>query len=139
RRSPEVPEVKLRQAFSYDAQFRGLKFDATPIIDARQQLVEVMNEYPKLAEEENLGPVIARIDQTFARKIYQTGEFYARTHEPKAAVYTWRYLAMAYPNSPEAQEARKALARMPKTALNSPEPPTGSGYGPTTAPSTELR
>src|SRR5207253_4944771 len=43
-RSPEVPKVKLRQAFSYYAQFRGLKFDATPIIDARQQLVEVMKE-----------------------------------------------------------------------------------------------
>ncbi len=131
--------MKLRQAFAYYAQFRGLKFDPTPIIDAREQLVGVMNQHPQLAEEENLGPVIARIDESFAKKIYQTGQFYVRTHEPKAAVYTWRYLINAYPRSPEAEQARKALARMPKSALTDPDPPMASGYGPTTVPSTEFR
>jgi outer membrane protein assembly factor BamD (BamD/ComL family) len=138
-RSPEVPRVKLRQAFAYYAQFRGLKFDPTPIIDAREQLIGVMNQYPKLAEEENLAPVIARIDETFARKIYQTAQFYARTHEPTAAVYTWRYLVQAYPRSSEAQLAQRDLTRMPKSALSAAPPPGGTGYGPTTAPSTEFR
>ena len=122
-RSPEVPRVRLRQAFSYYAQFRGLKFDATPIIDAREQLASILAQYPKLAEEENLAPVIERIDETFARKIFQTGEFYLRTHEPKAAVYTWRYLIQTYPKSSDAELARKAMAKMPKSVLSSPPPP----------------
>src|SRR2546430_2138883 len=37
-RSPYLARVKLRQAFSTLAQFRGVKFDATNVIDARQQL-----------------------------------------------------------------------------------------------------
>jgi outer membrane assembly lipoprotein YfiO len=138
-RSPEVPRVRLRQAFSYYAQFRGLRFDATPIIDAREQLAGILAVYPKLAEEENLAPVIARIDEAFARKIYQTADFYRRTHEPRAAVYTWRYLIQTYPKSNEAELAKKELAKMPKWALKDPDPPAGNGYAPTTAPTAEAR
>ena len=138
-RSPEVPRVRLRQAFSYYAQFRGLKFDATPIIDAREQLAAILAVYPKLAEEENLAPVIERIDETFARKIYQTGDFYRRTNEPRAAVYTWRYLLQSYPHSKEAAMAKRELAKLPKSVLNDPMPPAGNGYSPTTAPSADAR
>jgi outer membrane assembly lipoprotein YfiO len=138
-RSPEVPRVRLREAFSYYAQFRGLKFDATPIIDAREQLVGIMQQYPKLADEQNITPLIARIDETYARKIYQTGAFYKRTHEPRAAVYTWRYLLQAYPKSGEAELARRELAKMPKSALEAPAPPSGGGLGPTTAPTADAR
>ena len=138
-RSPEVPRVRLRQAFSYYAQFRGLKFDATPIIDAREQLAGIIAVYPKLAAEENLTPVIARIDEAFARKIYQTADFYRRTHEPRSAVYNWRYLIQTYPSSPEAELAKKELAKMPKSLLTDPNPPAGSGYAPTTAPSADAR
>jgi outer membrane assembly lipoprotein YfiO len=122
-RSPEVPRVQLRQAFSYYAQFRGLRFDATPIVDAREKLAGILVEYPKLAEEENILPVIERIDETFARKLYQTADFYRRTDEPKAAVYLWRYLVQTYPKSPEAERARRELTRMPKPALADPAPP----------------
>jgi outer membrane assembly lipoprotein YfiO len=138
-RSPEVPRVQLRQAFSYYAQFRGLRFDATPIIDAREQLTAVIQQYPKLAEEENIAPVIQRIDQTLARKIYLTGDFYQRTKQPRAAVYTWRYLIQAYPTAPEAEQARRQIARLPKAAQEAPQPPAGTGYGPTTAPTAEAR
>lgn len=129
-RSPEVPRVQLRQAFAYYAQFRGLRFDATPIIDAREKLAVILAQYPKLAAEENLGPVIDRIDETFARKLYMTGEFYSRTHEPRAAVYTWRYLIQTYPKSYDAELARRQLARMPKALLSDAPPPAG-GSGPT--------
>ena len=122
-RSPEVPRIKLRQAFSNYAQFRGLKFDATPIIDAREQLAAILTQYPKLAEEENIAPVIERIDETFARKMYLTAEFYIRTHEPKAAVYTWRSLIQSYPKSPDAERARAAMAKMPASDLRDPPPP----------------
>lgn len=138
-RSPEVPRVRLRQAFSYYAQFRGLKFDATPIIDAREQLAGILVMYPKLAEEENLAPVIERIDETFARKIFQTGDFYRRTDEPKAAVYTWRYLIQVYPKSKEAVSAKRELAKMPNSVLKDAMPPMGNGYGPTTGPSADVR
>jgi outer membrane assembly lipoprotein YfiO len=138
-RSPEVPRVQLRQAFSYYAQFRGLRYDATPIIDAREQLTSVMQQYPKLAEEENIAPVIQRIDETFARKIYLTGDYYLRVRDPRAAAYTWRYLIETYPKSPDAELASRRLARLPKSAQDAPPPPAGTGYGPTTAPTAEAQ
>jgi len=115
-RSPVIPRVKLRQAFSYLAQFRGLRFDATPIIDARQQLQEIQANYPELAEEENVELVLQRIDDTFARKLYVTADFYKRTNEPRGAAYTYQYLINRYPNTPEAGRAQAELEKLPEWA-----------------------
>ena len=60
--SGRVPQVKLRAAFSSLAQFRGVKFDASNIIDARTQLVVIQKEYPEMAVEENIQTVIDQID-----------------------------------------------------------------------------
>jgi outer membrane assembly lipoprotein YfiO len=121
-RSPRTPRAKLRQAFSNYAQFRGLRFDATPLVDARAQLAEVIATYPELAEEERIAPVVERIDRTFAEKLFETADFYRRTGEPRAAVYTYRYLIAAYPNTPEAEKARRALEKAPKSALEAAPP-----------------
>jgi outer membrane assembly lipoprotein YfiO len=135
-RSDILPRIKLRQAFSNLAQFRGLRFDATPVIDARIQLVAMMDDYPQVSEEENIPEILQRIDETFARKLFGVADFYSRTHEPKAAVYTYRFLASTYPQSPEAAKAKVALREMPQWALDQPEPAAGPIGVPTTAPST---
>jgi outer membrane assembly lipoprotein YfiO len=114
-RSPFVPRAKLRQAYSNLAQFRGLKFDATPVLDAKTQLEAIVQQYPDLAAEENIPSILARIDTTFARKLEVTADFYKRTHEPRAAAFTYDYLTKAYPDSPEATKAREQLARLPST------------------------
>jgi outer membrane assembly lipoprotein YfiO len=115
-RSPLIPRVKLRQAFANLAQFRGLRFDATPIIDARAQLTELKTLFPDFAAEQNVDDVIARIDEALARKLFITGDFYRRTRQPAAAAFTWHYLIDKYPNSPTADEARAQLARLPPGA-----------------------
>jgi outer membrane assembly lipoprotein YfiO len=121
-RSPEVPRVKLKEAYSYLAQFHGPRFDATPAIDAREQLSAIMQQYPKLAQEENIAPLLGDIDTQLAKKLYLTADFYRRTHETQAAVYTYRYLTKAYPASEEAKKAQAELRKMPQWALNLPEP-----------------
>src|SRR5205085_3998781 len=78
-RSPFVPRVKLRQAYSNLAQFRGLRFDATPVVDAKTQLEAIVQQYPDLAAEENIPSILERIDTTFARKLEVTADFYKRT------------------------------------------------------------
>jgi outer membrane assembly lipoprotein YfiO len=135
-RSNILPRVRLRQAFSNLAQFRGLRFDATPVIDARIQLVSFMNDYPQVARDEAIPQVLQRIDKTFARKLFGVADFYARTHEPGAAVYTYRFLVATYPELPEATEAKERLKQMPQWALDQPEPAAGPIGVPTTSPST---
>ena len=129
-RSPMVPQVKLRQAFSSLAQFRGIRFDPTPMLDARAELADIIVAYPDLAKEENAAAVIRSIDDTLAAKLYERADFFRRTHEPAAAVYTYRYMLLAFPDSPKAPAAREALARMPQSALSQPEPTLGSDYSP---------
>ncbi len=136
-RSPMVPRARLRQAFSNYAQFRGLKFDPTPLIDARAQLVDLGRSYPDLAVEENIASVIERIDATLAAKIYHIADFYLRTHQPRAAVYNLRFLIANYPESREAKRASDRLAKMPARNLTDPAPAPGAGYSPAAPPAQE--
>lgn len=110
-RSPNVPRVKLRRAYANLAQFRGLRFDATPVIEAKAQLQEIVSLYPDLANEENIPAVIDRIDNTFARKLAVTADFYRRTHEPRAAAYTYEFMLKNYPNTTESMSSRAAMDR----------------------------
>jgi outer membrane protein assembly factor BamD len=122
-RSPEIPQVRLRQAFSSLAQFRGWRFDATPLIDAREQFRQLQLLYPEVAADANAAGWVERIDRDLARKSYNTGDFYRRTNQPRGAAYWFRYVVQTYPNSPEADLARKALSQMPASALTDPPPP----------------
>jgi outer membrane assembly lipoprotein YfiO len=124
-RSPVVPRVKLRQAFASVAQFRGRYYDATPLIDARAQLEALQTLYPEMAQQEGVPAVLARIDQSMADKLYWTAGFYRRTNEPRAAVYTYRYLVSRYPASSQAGLARRRLEQMPQWALADPAPSAG--------------
>ena len=135
-RSPNASHARLRQAFSSYAQFRGPKFDATPVIDAREQLRSVIALDPKLAAEENIPSLLAQIDRDLAKKLYYTADFYRRTRAPEGAVYTYRYLARAYPDVPESALAREALKTMPQWALvQTPEPAITPGFAPGSPPS----
>jgi outer membrane assembly lipoprotein YfiO len=122
KRSPEIPQARLKKAFAELAQFRGTRFDPTPVINARTSLEELGIDYPDLARQENVGAVVERIDAALARKVYQNAQFYARTHDPRAAAYTYRYLIKNYPNTPEADRAKVELAQLPKNAQGGPAP-----------------
>jgi len=112
-RSPNVPQVKLRRAYANLFQFRGRTFDPTPVLDARQQFVELQQEAPELAQAEDIASLITRIDDALAGKLVYTAEFYQRTHQPKAASYTWRDLAQRYPTAPQSDRARARIERLP--------------------------
>jgi outer membrane assembly lipoprotein YfiO len=132
--SEQIPRIKLRAAFSSLAQFRGVRFDASNLIDARAQLIVLQKEYPDLAAEENVQTVLDQIDSAFAKKLLDQGEFYQRTHEPRGAAYEFRFLAQTYPASPEAASARQYLRGMPPDAVAEAAPPQADGYAPTTQP-----
>lgn len=130
-RSPDIPRIKLRRAYATYAQFRGPKFDATPVIDAREQLREIVFMYPELAAEENIPSMLEQLDRNLARKLYWTGDFYRRTNDPRGAAYTFKYLAKAYTNTDEAEQAKVALSKLPQWAVASvPDPAIAPAYTP---------
>jgi outer membrane assembly lipoprotein YfiO len=115
-RSPQIPSARLKQAFSNLAQFRGLRYDATPLLNARAQLVDLAAEYPQLAERQNLQAIINRIDSTFAERLLYTATFYRRTRQPLGAAYMYQEVIEAYPDSDQARRARRELTRLPQWA-----------------------
>jgi outer membrane assembly lipoprotein YfiO len=134
-RSPQTPRVKLRYAYSMYAQFRGPRFDAAPVIDAREQLREVIAQYPQMAAEENLPDLVTQLDRNLARKLYWTADFYRRTKEPVGAAYTYRYLAKAYPQTPEGRRAAGLMAKLPEWAVAAaPAPAVSAAYAPSSPP-----
>jgi outer membrane assembly lipoprotein YfiO len=133
-RSPDVPLARLRQAFSNNAQFRGPKYDATPLLDARAQFQDVQVRYPELAEKANVKQLIEDIDAQLAAKAYYDADYYRRTFQYKAAVFLFRQLIQTYPNSHSSQLAKQQLKDMPAGALNQPPPPPPAVI-PTTGPS----
>jgi outer membrane protein assembly factor BamD len=124
KRSPEIPQARLKKAFAELAQFHGTKFDPTPVINARTSLEELAIDYPDLARQENVAAVVERIDAALARKVYQNAHFYLRTHEPSAAAYTFKYLIKNYPESPEAGRAKIELAQLPRSVQEGGIAPT---------------
>jgi len=125
-RSNDVPTVRLRQAFSSLARFRGPRYDATPLIDARAQFKMIELQYPNLSAENNVPQWVAHIDSDLSRKAYNTGDFFRRTGKLHGAVYMYRYVVQTYPNSPEAPLAKKALAGMPAAILKDAPPPASN-------------
>jgi len=121
-RSSEIPRVRLRRAFSSYAQFHGVKFDATPLVDARAQFEDLKTHYPDLAAENNIQKFIDGINETLARKMLVTADFYRRTGEPRASAYTLRQLINTYPTVKEAEQAKVELAKLPPSALRQPPP-----------------
>lgn len=97
-RSLMVPRVKLRQAYANLAQFRGLRFDATPVVNAKAQLQDIVTSYPDIAASEDIPAILTRIDTTFTRKLETIADFYRRTDRPDAAAYTIGVINKQYPN-----------------------------------------
>ena len=117
-----TPRARLWGAYCSLAQFRGVQFDPTPVIDAREQLRSIAAAYPDLAKEEGIDSILQRIDVVFAKKLYTTATFYRRTNDHGAAAYTYKYLMKAYPEAPETERARVWFAELPQWAQNQPGP-----------------
>jgi len=122
-RSPQIPQIRLHQAFASLARFRGPRFDATPLIDARAEFKEIEVQYPELAADANVSGWLDRIDSDLAHKSFVKADFYSRTQKPHGAAFMYRYVAQSYPNTHDADLARQALAKMPESVLSDPPPP----------------
>lgn len=108
-RDPDLPEILVRQAFSNYAQFTGVRFDPTPLVNARAQMQDLINKYPEVAKRENMASFVDAIDKTLARKLFVTADFYRRTDKLSAEKLVLRVLTQQYPQSDEAQRAKRLL------------------------------
>jgi outer membrane protein assembly factor BamD (BamD/ComL family) len=82
-RSDEVPRVRRRQAWSNLLQYKGPKYDPTPLLDAQAQFQDLRDAGE--AEGPAVERALAYIEQQFIEKAELQAAWYERTRRPEAA------------------------------------------------------
>ena len=99
-----------RQVLATLTQFKGPKYDATPLKEAALLIEEFRDRYPIEADEVGLNEsLLARIDESAAAQMLDTARYYLRTGDPISARFTLRRLVRNHPRSGAATRAREIL------------------------------
>lgn len=120
-RSADVNKARLRLIYSYLADYRGPKYDASGLEEARLRLEDLRAREPGLAQRIGVEALLVRIYESDARKLLVTAEWYLSIDDPISAEMTIQRLVRRYPDSIASLEAlrriRSILSRMPETVV----------------------
>ncbi|MCD6303668.1 MAG: outer membrane protein assembly factor BamD [Planctomycetes bacterium] len=122
-KSPRAPEAMVRAAEATYESFKGLPYDQTPLIEARQRFKMIIDHYPAAAKKARAAEILKEITDRQAQRMLETARFYARTSRPKAARFYYRRVIEQFPGSTWAATAAAALDRQAprsRTATRSP-------------------
>lgn len=129
----------LMSARSALARFPGLAYDDAPLLEARERFLAFRDRYPEAAQQEDVGAIVRRIDETLAEKALMIGNWYTRQKHINAAAIYYRSVVKKWPDSGAAIEARRRLAAIAEATpvRQVPAPMTAPATGPTSVPSTQ--
>lgn len=126
-----------RRIFANIAQFKGPSYDGRVLIDAKYQVEDFKQEFPRKAEELGLSDaVVARLDESSAQQMLTTAKWYIRRDDDVSARLTLSRLVRRHPRSAAAQDAltiieEKGWATQPDANAN-----TGTDAGPSSQTNT---
>ncbi|MCC7409742.1 MAG: outer membrane protein assembly factor BamD, partial [Phycisphaeraceae bacterium] len=100
-------------------RFRGPEFDPTGLLNATATIKRYQQEFPAAAEKIDAQALLAKIDQSEARKLAIQAAWYDRRGEPVSATYLRQRLVTEHPATPSAQAA---LTKLPAPAVPAPTP-----------------
>jgi outer membrane assembly lipoprotein YfiO len=109
---PEAPqrERALRRLIEANlARFKGPRFDATGLIEAKERIRQYRRAFPAVASQLNLDALLVRIDESLARKMLYNGRWYERRNKRLSAEVFYRRLVKEYPTT---NAANRALGRL---------------------------
>jgi outer membrane protein assembly factor BamD (BamD/ComL family) len=107
-----VEFAMLRAAEAAEAAFPGIKFDATPLVEADERYRQVQSAFPTYAERENVPDRLQGIREQRAEKDLDIAQWYARTRQPSAAEFYYRQVLEDWPDTLAAADARTRLRAM---------------------------
>lgn len=126
-RSAHREKAMLRLIQAHLACFRGPRFDATSLREAIQRLRIYQQEFPAAAEQLGVPGLLARIEESLARKDFLVAQWYLKRGEKVSAIYSFRRVLQDYPQTAAAQEA---LAQLRQLGLDLPASlPAGAASG----------
>lgn len=96
-RSQHREHAMLRQIYANVAQFKGPKYDASSLVEARALIRQFEDEFPDRAEQLGItDALIARLDESAAAQMLATAEWYFRRDDPVSARFTLRRLVIKH-------------------------------------------
>ncbi len=108
----EYKKYALYQAaVSALADFPGVDFDDTPLLDAMELYNEYLNSFPETDREE-IEEIITQIQNKLAYKEFKVGKFYKRIGKPISAKYYFEYVINHWPDTLWADRAKAELEKM---------------------------
>jgi outer membrane protein assembly factor BamD (BamD/ComL family) len=107
-----VELAMLRAAEAAEAAFPGIRFDATPLVEADERYRQVQAAFPTYAERENIPDRLLGIREQRAEKDLDIALWYARTRQPSAAEFYYRQVLADWPDTFAAADARTRLRAM---------------------------
>jgi outer membrane protein assembly factor BamD len=116
-RSEYVDGARRRLIYAHLASFKGPRFDAAGLYEARALLLRLKRQDPVSAEQLGADALLVRIDESDAEKLLVTARWYLRTRDFIAAELTIRRLVNKYPRS---VATTRALRMMPRILKNLP-------------------
>lgn len=109
-RSQEREHAMLRQIYANVAQFKGPRYDASSLVEARALIRQFEDEYPDRAEQLGVtDALIARLDESAAAQMLATAEWYLRRNDPVSARFTLRRLAIKHEGTVAAARGRALM------------------------------
>ncbi|MGP1347409.1 MAG: outer membrane protein assembly factor BamD [Phycisphaerales bacterium] len=104
-------KAEKRRIYTDLARFKGPRYDASSLTDARLNIEDFARRYPLEAQRTGLNDgLLARIDESQAAQMLDTAEWYLQTKNYPAARLTMERLIIAHPLTFASERARAFMA-----------------------------
>lgn len=115
--SQYIRKAEVRRAEASLANFHGVKFDTTPLLDGRERLTAIADAYPQTAEQLQVRALNDRIYQLEGKKELEIARYYWRAGRLYASAWYYKRVIEQWPGTLMAQDAKAELTRrMPDKA-----------------------
>lgn len=125
--SPYRMKAMQRRVYANIGRFKGPKYDASPLTDAKVLIQRFRSLYAAQAEQAGLDEaLLTRIDESAAAQLLEVAKWYLRRDDPVSARFTLRRLVRLHPST---AAAARALDFMTERGWLVAEPAAGAGDG----------
>jgi len=108
---PNAAKAAARRIYTDIARFKGPKYDATGLLDAKVRIREFAQRWPNEAVKTGINEALsARLDESGAAGMLEAARWYRGQGDWAAERLTLRRLVRMYPRTGAAEEAREILA-----------------------------